>query len=57
MKAVKVETDGSIKLPEETLRLFQPAQIAERVSEKEMPLKDIAAKVHRMRREAHRRRG
>jgi hypothetical protein len=80
MKAVKVETDGSIKLPEEMLRLFptsteltvwtegdtivlkrlqplKPSQIAERVAEKEMPLKDIAAEMHRMRREAHRRSG
>lgn len=74
MKAVKIETDGSIKLPEEMLRLFptstelavwtegdtivlkrlqplRPSQIAERVAEKEMPLKDIVAEVHRMRRE------
>jgi hypothetical protein len=80
VKAIKVETDGSIKLPEEMFRLFpsstelavwmegdtivlkrlqplKPSQIAERVSEKEMPLKDIAAEVHRMRREARRRRG
>ena len=80
MKAVKVETDGSIKLPEEMLRLFpssselavwtegdtivlkrlqplKPSQIAERVSEKEMPLKDIVGEVHRMRRERRRRRG
>jgi hypothetical protein len=80
MKAVKVENDASIKLPEEMLRLsptstelavwtegdtivlkrlqlLKPSQIAERVSEKEMPLKDIAAEVHRMRREARRRRG
>lgn len=80
MKAVKVETDGSIKLPEEMLRLFptstelavwtegdtivlerlQPlklSQIAERVSEKEMPLKDIAAEVHRMRHDKRRRHG
>jgi hypothetical protein len=80
MKAVKVETDGSIKLPKEMLRLsptaselavwtegdtivlkrlqpLKPSQIAERVSEKGMPLKDIAAEVHRMRREAHRRGG
>ena len=80
MKAVKVEMDGSIKLPEEMLRLFptstelavwtegdtivlkrlqplKPSQIAERVSEKEMPLEDIAAEVHRMRREARKRRG
>ena len=80
MKAVKVETDGSIKLPEEMLRLFpsstelavwtegdmivlkrlqplKPSQIAERAPEKEPPLKDIAAEVHRMRREARRRRG
>jgi len=74
MKAVKVETDGSIKLPEEMLRLFptstefaawmegdtillkrlqplRPSQTAERVAEKEMPLKDIVGEVHRMRRE------
>jgi hypothetical protein len=80
MKAVKIETDGSIKLPEEMLRLFptltelavwtegdpivlkhlqplKPSQIAERVSEKEMPLKDIAAEVHRMRREKRRHHG
>lgn len=80
MKAVKVETDGSIKLPEEMLRLFptstelavwtegdtivlkrlqplKPSQIAERVQEKEPPLKDIASEVQRMRREARRRRG
>ena len=80
MKAVKAETDGSVKLPEEMLRLFptstelavwtegdtivlkrlqplKPSQIAERVQEKETPLKDIASEVHRMRREARRRRG
>ena len=80
MKAVKVETDGSIKLPEEMLRLFptstelavwtegdtivlkrlqplKPSQIAERVPQKEPSLKDIAAEVHRMRRETRRRRG
>jgi hypothetical protein len=79
MKAVKVEMDGSIKLPEEMLRLststelavwtegdtivlkrlqpLKPSQIAERVQEKEPPLKDIASEVHRMRREARRRRG
>jgi hypothetical protein len=80
MKAVKVETDGSIKLPEEMLRLFptstelaiwtegdtivlkrlqplKPSQIAERVPENGPPLKDIAAEVHRMRRETRRRRG
>lgn len=80
MKAVKVETDGSIKLPEEMLRLFptstelavwtegdmivlkrlqplKPLQIAERAPEKEMPLKDIAAEVHRMRRETRRHHG
>ena len=79
MKAVKVETDGSIKLPKEMLRLFptaselavwtegdtivlkrlqplKPSQIAERVPEKEMPLKDIAAEVQRIRREKKRRR-
>lgn len=80
MKAVRVETDGSIKLPEEMLRLFptatelavwtegdtivlkrlqplKPSQIAERVPAKEPSLKDIAAEVHRMRRETRRRRG
>ena len=80
MKAVKVETDGSIKLPEEMLRLFptstelavwtegdtivlkrlqplKPSQIAERLQEKEPPLKAIASEVHRMRREVRRRRG
>ena len=80
MKAVRVETDGSIKLPEEMLRLFptstelavwtegdtivlkrlqplKPSQIAERVPEKEPSLKDIAAEVHRMRRETRKRRG
>ncbi len=79
MKAVKIETDGSIKLPEEMLRVFptstelavwtegdtivlkrlrplKPPQIAERVSDKEMPLKEIAAEVHRMRCEARKRR-
>lgn len=80
MKAVKVETDGSIRLPKEMLRLFptsselavwtegdmivlkrlqplKPSQIAERVPEKEPPLEDIAAEVHRMRRETRKRRG
>ena len=33
------------------LQPLKPSQIAERVSEKEKPLKDIAAEVHRMRRE------
>ena len=80
MKALKVESDGSIRLPEEMLRLFptstefavwtegdtivlkrlqplKPSQIAERIAETEMPLKDIAAEVHRMRREKRRRHG
>ena len=80
MKAVKVETDGSIKLPKEMLRLFptaselavwtegdmivlkrlqplKPSRIAERVPENGPPLKDIAAEVHRMRRETGRRQG
>ena len=80
MKAVKVETDGSIKLPKEMLRLFptsselavwtegdmivlkrlrplKPSRIAERVTENGPPLEDIAAEVHRMRRETQRRRG
>jgi len=80
MKAVKVQTDGSIKLPKEVLRLFpsaselavwtegdmivlkrlrplKPSQIAERASEEEMPLEEIAAEVHQMRREKRSRRG
>lgn len=80
MKAVKLQTDGSIKLPREIVRLFprtselavwregdtiilkrvtslKPSSIAERVPEKEMPLGDIAAEVHRMRREKRGRRG
>ena len=79
MKAVKVQTDGSIKLPKEVLRLFpsaselavwtegdmivlkrlrplKPSQIAERASEEEMPLEEIAAEVHQMRREKRSRR-
>jgi hypothetical protein len=80
MKAVKVQTDGSIKLPKEVLRLFpssselavwtegdmivlkrlrplKPSQIAERASEEEMPIEEIAAEVHQMRREKRSRRG
>jgi len=80
MKAVKVETDGSIKLPKEMLRLFptsselavwtegdmivlkrlqplKPSRIAERVPENGPPLEEIAAEVHRMRRETRKRRG
>jgi hypothetical protein len=82
MKAVKVETDGSIKLPKQMLRLFptstelavwtegegdtivlkrlqplKPSQIAERVPENGPSCRDIAAQVHRMRRETRRRRG
>lgn len=80
MKAVKVQTDGSIKLPKEVLRLFpsaselavwtegdmivlkrlrplKPSQIAERASEEEMPLEEITAEVHQMRREKRSRRG
>ena len=80
MKAVKIETDGSIKLPKEMLRLFptsselavwtegdmivlkrlqplKPSRIAERVPENGPSLEDIAAEVHRMRRETRRRRG
>ncbi|MBI2358535.1 MAG: hypothetical protein HYY46_07985 [Deltaproteobacteria bacterium] len=80
MKAVKVEPNGSIRLPKEILNLFprrselavwtegdmivlkrlrplRPSQIAERVPEKEMPLKEIAAEVHHMRREKRSRRG
>jgi hypothetical protein len=80
MKAVKVETDGSIRLPKEMLRLFpteselavwtegdmivlkrlhplKPSRIAERAPENGPPLKDIAAEVHRVRRETRRRCG
>ena len=80
MKAVKVQPDGSIKLPRDILRLFpsaselavwtegdmivlkrlrplKPSQIAQRVPEEEMPLEDIAADVHQMRREKRSRRG
>ena len=80
MKAVKIETDGWIKLPKEMLRLFptsselavwtegdtivlkrlqplRPSKIAERVPEREPPLGDLAAEVHRMRRERRRRHG
>ena len=79
MKAVKVQTDGSVKLPKEILRLFpsaselgvwtegdmivlkrlrplRPSQIAQRAPENEMPLDDIAAEVHQMRREKRSRR-
>ena len=80
MKAVTVQTDGSIKLPKEVLRLFpsaselavwtegdmivlkrlrplKPSQIAERASEEEMPLEEIAAEVHQIRQEKRSRRG
>ena len=74
MKALKIETDGSIKLPKEMLRLFpaaselavwadgdmivlkrlqplKPSRIAERAAEYGPPLREIAAEVHRARRE------
>lgn len=80
MKAVRIQSDGSIQLPKEILRLFssaselavwtegdmivlkrlsplKPSLIAERVPEKEMPLKEIAAEVHQRRREKRGRRG
>ncbi len=80
MKAVKVQGDGSIKLPKEIMRLFpkaselavwtegdmivlkrlrplKPSQIAERAPEEEMPLDEIVAEVHRMRREKRSQRG
>jgi hypothetical protein len=80
MQAVKIQADGSIKLPKEILRLFpaaselavwtegdmivlkrlrslKPSRIAERAPEKEMPIEEIAAEVHRMRREKRSRRG
>lgn len=79
MKAVKVQPDGSVKLPAEVRRRFpsqselavwtegdmivlkrvRPARlstIAERVPEAEMPLRTIAAEVHRMRRDKRRER-
>ncbi|MEX0804879.1 MAG: hypothetical protein WD688_16415 [Candidatus Binatia bacterium] len=39
------------------VQLLKPSQIAERVPENEPPLKDIAAELHRMRRETRRGRG
>ena len=80
MKAVKIETDGSIRLPKEMLRLFptetelavwtegdmivlkrlrplKPSRIAERAAAYGPPLKEIAAEVHRMRRETRKNRG
>ena len=39
------------------LRPLKPSQIAERASEEEMPLEEIAAEVHQMRREKRSRRG
>ena len=39
------------------LQPLKPSQIAERVAEKEPPLRDIVAEVHRMRREKRRRHG
>lgn len=80
MQAVKIQTNGAIKLPKEVLRLFprasllavwtegdtivlkrlrpiRPSQIVERSPEKEMPLHEIVAEVHRMRREKRSQRG
>lgn len=80
MRALKIQPDGSIKLPREILRLFpspselaiwtendtiilkrlqplKPSQFAERAPEEELPLEEIAAEVHRMRREKQKRRG
>lgn len=80
MKALKIQPDGSIKLPQEVLRRFpslselaiwteddtiilkrlkplRPSQFAEREPEEEIPLEEIAAEVHRMRREKRKRRG
>ena len=74
MKAVKVEVDGSIKLPKAMLRLFpaaselavwtegdmivlkrlqplKPSRMAERAAQDGPPLREIAAEVHRVRRE------
>lgn len=61
MKAAKIQADGSLRLPKEILRLFrkkplQPSQIADRQSEEEMPIEEIAAEVHKMRREKRSRR-
>ena len=80
MKALKIETDGSIKLPKAMLRLFptsselavwtegdmivlkrlqplKPSRIAERAAADGPPLKEIAAEVHRARRETRRSHG
>ena len=79
MKAVKLQPDGSVKLPPEIRRRFpslselavwtegdtivlkrmrpvRPSEIAERVAAPEMPLRAIAAEVHRMRRAKRRHR-
>jgi hypothetical protein len=39
------------------LKPLRPSQFAERESEEEIPLKEIAAEVHQMRREKRQRRG
>ncbi len=79
MKAVKVQRDGTVKLPREVRRRFpslselvvwtegdtiilkrlqpvRPSEIAERVPAPAVPLKTIAAEVHRMRRAKRRHR-
>ena len=80
MKPLKIQADGSLKLPPEILQRFpkaselavwtegdmivlkrlkplRPSQFAERESGEEMPLEEIAAEVHQMRREKRHRRG
>jgi hypothetical protein len=79
MRAIKVQADGTVKLPAEVRRQFpsrsellvwtegdtivlkrlrpvRPSEIAERVPAPEMPLRAIAAEVHRMRRAKRRQR-
>ena len=79
MKAVKVQADGSVKLPPEVRRRFpslselavwtegdtivlkrlrpvRSSEIAERMPGPEMPLRAVAAEVHRMRRTKQRQR-
>jgi hypothetical protein len=80
MTAVKIQTDGSVKLPKKVLRRFPkrselavwaegdtiilkrvgpapPTTIAQRSPAAGLPLKEIVAEVHRMRREKRRGRG
>lgn len=79
MKAVKVEADGSLKLPKSIAHRFSDAgelavwsegdtivlkrvrppavwRIAERVPGRPMPMREIVAEIHKMRREKRRKR-